>query len=63
MAAHVGALLGRPELDESHVVPYDGGHNAVNGVIRAGVAPLGSPRDERQYVLGANKADADAVKW
>src|SRR2546426_896144 len=51
MAEHVGSLLGRPELGEQHVVPYDGGHNAVNGVIRAGVAPLGSPRDERQYVL------------
>src|SRR5207245_684624 len=51
MAEHLGALLGRPELDERHVVPYDGGHNAVNGVIRACVAPLGSPRDERQYVL------------
>ena len=51
MAAHVGSLLGRPELDEQHVVPFDGGHNAVNGVIRACVAPLGSPQDERQYVL------------
>ena len=51
MAEHVGALLGRADLDEQHVVPYDGGHNAVNGVIRACVAPLGSPRDERQYVL------------
>src|SRR5437870_8791089 len=51
MAEHIGTLLGRPDLDERHVVPYDGGHNAVNGVIRACVAPLGSPRDERQYVL------------
>ena len=51
MAAHVGSLLGRPELDEQHAVPFDGGHNAVNGVIRACVAPLGSPQDERQYVL------------
>jgi len=51
MAEHVGALLGRAELDEGHVVPYDGGHNAVNGVIRACVAPLGSLKDERQYVL------------
>src|SRR5215475_5315182 len=51
MAVHVGSLLGRPELDEQHVVPFDGGHNAVNGVIRACVAPLGSPQDERQYVL------------
>jgi aspartate/methionine/tyrosine aminotransferase len=32
-------------------VPYDGGHNAINGIIRACVAPLGSTRDERQYVL------------
>ena len=45
MAAHVGSLLGRPELDEQHVVPFDGGHNAVNGIIRACVAPLGSPQD------------------
>lgn len=51
MAAHVGSLLDRPELGEQHVVSYDGGHNAVNGVIRACVAPLGSPKDERQYVL------------
>ncbi len=51
MAAHVGSLLGRPELGEQHVVPYDGGHNAVNGIIRACVAPLGSTQDERQYVL------------
>ena len=51
MAEHLGALLGRPELGEQHVVPYDGGHNAVNGIIRACVAPLGAPRDERQYVL------------
>jgi len=51
MAEHVSTLLGRPELSEQHVVPYDGGHNAVNGVIRACVAPLGAPQDERQYVL------------
>lgn len=51
MAEHVGSLLGRPELDERHVVPYDGGHNAVNGILRACVAPLGSPHDQRQYVL------------
>ena len=51
MAEHIGNLLGRSELGEQHVVPYDGGHNAVNGVIRACVAPLGSPQDERQYVL------------
>ena len=51
MAMHVGSLLGRAELDEQHVVPFDGGHNAVNGVIRACVAPLGSAQDERQYVL------------
>ena len=25
MAVHVGSLLGRPELGEQHVVPYDGG--------------------------------------
>jgi valine--pyruvate aminotransferase len=51
MAEHVGSLLGRPELDERHVVPYDGGHNAVNGILRACVAPLGSSHDQRQYVL------------
>src|SRR5262249_20426304 len=51
MAEHVGALLGRPELHEQHIVPYDGGNNAVNGVIRTCVAPLGSPGDARQYVL------------
>jgi valine--pyruvate aminotransferase len=51
MAEHVGRLLGRPELDEQHVVPYDGGHNAINGILRACVAPLGSPRDTCQYVL------------
>ena len=38
MSDHVGGLLGRPELREHHVVPYDGGHNAVNGIIRACVA-------------------------
>lgn len=51
MAAHVGQLLGRPDIGEEHVIPYDGGHNAVNGVIRACVAPLGSSQDTRQYVL------------
>jgi aspartate/methionine/tyrosine aminotransferase len=51
VAAHVGGLLGRPEFGEQHVVPYDGGHNAINGLVRACVAPLGSPQDERQYVL------------
>ncbi len=51
MAEHVGELLGRPELTEQHVVPYDGGHNAINGILRACVAPLGSVQDERQYVL------------
>lgn len=51
MAEHVGSLLGRPELSEQHVVPYDGGHNAVNGILRACVAPLGSSQDTRQYVL------------
>jgi aspartate/methionine/tyrosine aminotransferase len=51
MAEHVGGLLGRPEIDEQHVVPYDGAHNAVNGILRACVAPLGSLRDTRQYVL------------
>jgi arginine:pyruvate transaminase len=51
MAAHVGSLLGGPEFDEQHVVPYDGGHNAINGIVRACVAPLGSPQDARQYVL------------
>jgi valine--pyruvate aminotransferase len=51
VAAHVGHLLGRPELGEQHVVPYDGGHNAINGILRACVAPRGSMTDERQYVL------------
>lgn len=51
MAAHVGTLLGRPELGEQHVVPYDGGHNAINGIVRTCVAPLGARQDERQYVL------------
>jgi aspartate/methionine/tyrosine aminotransferase len=51
MAEHLGSLLGRPELDEQHVVPYDGGHNAINGIVRACVAPLGSTKDTRQYVL------------
>ena len=51
MADHVGGLLGRPELGEQHVLPYDGGHNAISGIVRACAAPLGSTRDERQYVL------------
>jgi aspartate/methionine/tyrosine aminotransferase len=51
MAEHVARLLGRPELGEQHVVPYDGGHNAVNGILRTCVAPLGSAQDTRQYVL------------
>lgn len=51
MAEHLGQLLGRPDLSEQHIVPYDGGHNAINGIVRACVAPLGSARDERQYVL------------
>ena len=51
MADHVGGMLGRPELGEQHVVPYDGGHNAISGIVRACAAPLGSARDERQYVL------------
>jgi arginine:pyruvate transaminase len=51
MAEHLGALLGRPELGEQHVVPYDGGHNAINGIVRTCVAPIGSTKDERQYVL------------
>ena len=51
MAEHIGQLLGRPEINEQHVVPYDGGHNAINGIMRTQVAPLGSPQDERQYVL------------
>lgn len=51
VAEHVGHLLGRPDLAEQHVLPYDGGHNAVQGIIRTGVAPLGSRTDERQYVL------------
>ena len=33
------------------MLPYDGGHNAISGIVRACAAPLGSARDERQYVL------------
>ena len=51
VAAHLGQLLGRPELGEQHVLPYDGGHNAINGILRTCVAPLGSTTDTRQYVL------------
>lgn len=51
MAEHLGVLLGRPDIEEQHVLPYDGGHNAINGVIRTCVAPLGSPKEQRQYVL------------
>lgn len=51
MAEHIGTLLNRPEIGEQHVVPYDGGHNAINGIIRACIAPLDSPQDERQYAL------------
>jgi arginine:pyruvate transaminase len=51
MAEHLGGLLGHPEFGEQHVLPYDGGHNAINGVVRACVAPLGAAKDTRQYVL------------
>lgn len=51
IAEHLGDLLGHAEFNDQHVVPYDGGHNAISGVVRACVAPLGSPHDERQYVL------------
>ena len=51
MAEHAGQLLGRPGFGEQHVVFYDGGHNAINGILRACVAPIGSSHDMRQYVL------------
>ncbi len=51
IAEHIGDLLGRPELNDQNVLTYDGAHNAIHGVIRACVMPLGSPHDERQYVL------------
>jgi aspartate/methionine/tyrosine aminotransferase len=51
IAEHIGALLGRPEFNDQNVLTYDGAHNAIHGVIRTCVMPLGSPDDERQYVL------------
>lgn len=51
IAEHIGQLLGRPEFNDQNVLAYDGAHNAIHGVIRACVMPLGSPHDERQYVL------------
>ncbi len=51
LAEHIGALLGRPEWNDQNVLIYDGAHNAIHGVVRTCVVPLGSPYDERQYVL------------
>jgi valine--pyruvate aminotransferase len=51
IAEHLGQLLGRPDFSDQNVLIYDGAHNAIHGVIRACVMPLGSPYDERQYVL------------
>ena len=51
IAEHLGALLGRPEFGDQHVLTYDGAHNAIHGVARTCVMPLGSPYDQRQYVL------------
>ena len=51
IAEHLGALLGRPEFNDQHVLTYDGAHNAIHGVVRTCVMPLCSPHDERQYVL------------
>jgi aspartate/methionine/tyrosine aminotransferase len=51
IAEHLGDLLGRADLGEQHIVPYDGGHNAVNGIIRACLAPIGNADEKRQYAL------------
>ncbi len=51
IAEHIGALLGKPEFSDQNVLTYDGAHNAIHGVVRTCVMPLGSPYDERQYVL------------
>src|SRR2546428_8705151 len=54
MAEHVGALLGRPDLDERHVVPYNGGHNALQCRIPPRLAAPGSPTGPRPYPLLPN---------
>ena len=56
MAEHLNQLLGKPvrgrsAFSDQNVLTYDGAHNAIHGVIRTCVMPLGSPHDERQYVL------------
>ncbi len=56
IAEHMNLLLGdeclgRPAFSDQNVLTYDGAHNAIHGVVRACVMPLGSPHDERQYVL------------
>jgi len=56
MAEHLNQLLGGdvrgwPAFSDQNVLTYDGAHNAIHGVIRTCVMPLGSPDDERQYVL------------
>ncbi len=43
--------LGRPAFSDQDVLAYDGAHNAIHGVIRTCVMPIGSLTDERQYVL------------
>jgi valine--pyruvate aminotransferase len=51
LAEHFVNLLGRPEIGEQHIVPYDGGHNAINGIVRACLAPIGDRHEKRQYAL------------
>ncbi len=51
IAEHISALLGKPEFSDQNVLTYNGAHNAIHGVVRTCVMPLGSPYDERQYVL------------
>lgn len=51
IAEHLGALLGRTDLGEQHIIPYDGGHNAINGIVRACLAPIGDADEKRQYAL------------
>ena len=51
IAEHLGTLLGRTDLGEQHIIPYDGGHNAINGIVRACLAPIGDADEKRQYAL------------
>jgi arginine:pyruvate transaminase len=51
IAEHLGNILGRADLGEQHIIPYDGGHNAINGIVRACLAPIGDPDEKRQYAL------------